>query len=37
VGLYAGGGYILHAPHSGTVVKIEKMSYIGTIYAMRHI
>ncbi len=37
VGLYAGGGYILHAPHSGTVVKLEKMSEIGTIYAMRHI
>ncbi|MFC1420103.1 C40 family peptidase [Streptacidiphilus cavernicola] len=37
VGLYAGGGYVLHAPHSGTVVKFEKMSYIGTIYAMRHI
>ena len=37
VGLYAGGGYVLHAPHSGTVVKVEKMSYIGSIYAMRHI
>ena len=37
VGIYAGGGNVLHAPHTGTVVKYEKMSYIGSIYAMRHI
>ncbi|MFC1408752.1 NlpC/P60 family protein [Streptacidiphilus sp. N1-12] len=37
VGMYAGDGMILHAPHTGTVVKFEKMSYVGTIYAMRHI
>jgi cell wall-associated NlpC family hydrolase len=37
VGMYAGNGYVLHDPHTGTVVKYEKMSYIGSIYAMRHI
>ena len=37
VGMYAGGGMILHAPHTGTVVKFEKMSEIGSIYAMRHL
>ncbi|MFC1416776.1 C40 family peptidase [Streptacidiphilus cavernicola] len=37
VGMYAGGGEILHAPHTGTVVKYEKMSEIGSIYAMRHL
>ena len=37
VGMYAGGGMILHAPHTGTVVKYEKMSEIGSIYAMRHL
>ncbi len=37
VGMYAGGGNILHAPHTGTVVKYEKMSEIGSIYAMRHL
>jgi peptidoglycan DL-endopeptidase CwlO len=26
VGLYAGNGMVLHAPHTGTVVKFEKMS-----------
>lgn len=36
VGMYAGNGMILHAPHTGTVVKYEKMSEIGSIYAMRH-
>jgi peptidoglycan DL-endopeptidase CwlO len=37
VGMYAGGGMILHAPHTGTVVKFEAMSEIGSIYAMRHL
>ncbi|MFD0330916.1 NlpC/P60 family protein [Streptacidiphilus monticola] len=37
VGMYAGNGMVLHAPHTGTVVKYEKLSYIGSIYAMRHI
>jgi cell wall-associated NlpC family hydrolase len=37
VGMYAGGGMIIHAPHTGTVVKFEKMSEIGSIYAMRHL
>lgn len=26
VGIYAGGGYMIHAPHSGTVVKKVKLS-----------
>ncbi|WP_037604838.1 C40 family peptidase [Streptacidiphilus rugosus] len=37
VGIYAGNGMVLHAPHTGTVVKYEQLSYIGSIYAMRHI
>lgn len=37
VGLYAGNGMVLHAPHTGTVVKYERMDWIGSIYAMRHI
>ncbi|MEZ0093705.1 NlpC/P60 family protein [Streptacidiphilus sp. EB129] len=37
VGMYAGHGMVLHAPHTGTVVKYEPISYIGSIYAMRHL
>jgi len=37
VGMYAGGGMVLHAPHTGTVVKFESLDTIGTIYAMRHL
>ncbi|MEZ0066629.1 cell wall-associated NlpC family hydrolase [Streptacidiphilus sp. MAP12-20] len=37
VGMYAGNGMVLHAPHTGTVVKFEQMSWIGSVYAMRHI
>ncbi|RAG85384.1 hypothetical protein DN069_12050 [Streptacidiphilus pinicola] len=37
VGIYAGNGMVLHAPHTGTVVKYERMDWIGSIYAMRHI
>ncbi|WP_052434639.1 C40 family peptidase [Streptacidiphilus melanogenes] len=37
VGMWAGNGMVLHAPHTGTVVKYEPLSYIGSIYAMRHI
>jgi cell wall-associated NlpC family hydrolase len=37
VGMYAGNGMVLHAPHTGTVVKYEPLTYIGSIYAMRHI
>jgi cell wall-associated NlpC family hydrolase len=37
VGMWAGNGMVLHAPHTGTVVKFEPLSYIGSIYAMRHI
>ena len=37
VGIYAGGGRLFHAPHTGTVVKFETMSEIGSIYAIRRI
>ena len=37
VGIYAGNNTVLHAPHTGTVVKYESIDTIGTIYAMRHI
>ncbi|WP_042408965.1 C40 family peptidase, partial [Streptacidiphilus carbonis] len=37
VGIYAGDGLLFHAPHTGTVVKFEKMSEIGSIYAIRRI
>ncbi|MBC3842020.1 hypothetical protein GXW82_22995 [Streptacidiphilus sp. 4-A2] len=37
VGMYAGGGVVLHAPHTGANVRFESLSTIGTIYAMRHI
>ncbi|WP_042458663.1 C40 family peptidase, partial [Streptacidiphilus jiangxiensis] len=37
VGMYAGNGMVLHAPHTGTVVKYERLDWIGSIYAMRHL
>jgi cell wall-associated NlpC family hydrolase len=37
VGIYAGNNTVLHAPHTGTVVKYESIDTIGSIYAMRHI
>ncbi|WP_328806571.1 C40 family peptidase [Streptacidiphilus fuscans] len=37
VGMYAGNGMVLHAPHTGAVVRYESLDTIGTIYAMRHI
>ncbi|WP_042389511.1 C40 family peptidase, partial [Streptacidiphilus melanogenes] len=37
VGMWAGNGIILHAPHTGAVVRFESITTIGTIYAMRHI
>ncbi|RAG87005.1 hypothetical protein DN069_03320 [Streptacidiphilus pinicola] len=37
VGMYAGNGIVLHAPHTGAVVRYESISTIGSIYAMRHI
>ncbi|MEU1467630.1 NlpC/P60 family protein [Streptomyces sp. NPDC005761] len=32
VGIYAGGGSVLHAPHSGAYVRYESMSTIGSFY-----
>jgi cell wall-associated NlpC family hydrolase len=37
VGMYAGNGILLHAPHPGAEVRYESLSTVGTIYAMRHI
>jgi cell wall-associated NlpC family hydrolase len=37
VGMYAGNGVVLHAPHTGAYVRFESISTIGSIYAMRHI
>lgn len=37
VGMWAGNGMILHAPHSGAQVRLESIDTVGTIYAMRHI
>jgi cell wall-associated NlpC family hydrolase len=37
VGMYAGNGIVLHAPHTGAYVRFESISTIGSIYAMRHI
>ena len=35
--MFVGNDTVLHAPHTGTVVKYESISTIGSIYAMRHI
>ncbi|QMU75870.1 hypothetical protein GXW83_09070 [Streptacidiphilus sp. PB12-B1b] len=37
VGMYAGNGIVLHAPHPGAEVRYESLSTIGSIYAMRHL
>lgn len=37
VGFYAGGGKVLHAPHTGTVVKYEPIDQIGTITGYRRV
>jgi cell wall-associated NlpC family hydrolase len=37
VGMWAGNGIILHAPHTGARVRYESITTIGSIYAMRHI
>ena len=37
VGMYAGNGMILHAPHPGAVVRYESIDTVGSIYAMRHL
>jgi cell wall-associated NlpC family hydrolase len=34
VGIYVGNGNIIHAPHTGTVVKISPVSYEGPITAV---
>jgi len=36
VGMYAGNGIVLHAPHPGAVVRYEELATVGSIYAMRH-
>ena len=37
VGFYAGGGKVLHAPHTGTVVRYEDIDTIGTITGYRRV
>jgi peptidoglycan DL-endopeptidase CwlO len=37
VGMYAGNGMVLHAPHPGAVVRYESLDTIGSVYAMRHL
>jgi len=37
VGMWAGNGMILHAPHTGAEVRLESIDTVGTIYAMRHL
>ena len=29
-GMYIGGGQIVHAPHSGDVVRVASMGYVGS-------
>ena len=35
VGMYVGNNTVIHAPHTGTVVQFENMSYMGPIAAAR--
>ena len=35
VGIYVGGNTVIHAPHTGSVVSFENMSYMGPIAAAR--
>ncbi len=35
VGIYVGNNTVIHAPHTGTVVQFENMSYMGPIAAAR--
>ncbi|MER5887547.1 NlpC/P60 family protein [Streptomyces sp. NPDC001941] len=37
VGIYAGGGQVLHAPYPGAYVRYEDMKYLGTYYGARRI
>jgi len=37
VGMYAGNGMVLHAPHTGTVVKFESISTIGSVVTVRRV
>ena len=34
MGIYIGGGNMVHAPHSGTVVQITPLSVMGSITAV---
>ena len=36
VGIYIGNGLMIHAPHSGTVVKIAKVQWAGAVAAARY-
>ncbi len=31
VGIYVGGGQMIHAPHTGTVVQISPIGYAGSV------
>jgi cell wall-associated NlpC family hydrolase len=35
VAIYAGNGMVIHAPHTGSVVKYEQMSYMPFAGAVR--
>lgn len=37
VGMYAGNNMVLHAPHTGTVVKFESISTIGSVVDVRRV
>lgn len=37
VGIYAGGGKVVHAPYPGAVVRTEPISTVGTFYGALHL
>jgi cell wall-associated NlpC family hydrolase len=37
VGMYAGNGVVLHAPHTGAVVRYESISTIGSVVTVRRV
>lgn len=37
VGMYVGGGKVVHAPTEGENVKVTPIMYMGGVYAMRHV